>query len=76
MAIRDAFEVRLRRALDEASSTLDGILSAGPRPMIRAHDLRLSVRELVTEADFEALVAEVREQFLEQIRAGSRFRIV
>jgi hypothetical protein len=76
VAIRDAFEVRLRRALDDANSTLDGILSAGPRPMIRAHDLRLSGRELVTEADVEALVAEIREQLLEQVRAGSRIRLV
>ena len=72
VAIRDAFEVRLRRALDDANSTLDGILSAGPRPMIRAHDLRLTGRELVTEADVEALVAEIREQ----VRAGSRIRLV
>jgi hypothetical protein len=76
VALRDAFEVRLRRALDDANSTLDGILSSGPRPMIRAHDLRLSGRELVTDADVEALVAEIREQLLEQIRAGSRIRLV
>jgi hypothetical protein len=76
VALRDAFEVRLRRALDDANSTLDGILSAGPRPMIRAHDLRLTGRELVTEADVEALVAEIREQLLEQVRAGSRIRLV
>ena len=44
--------------------------------MIRAHDLRLSGRELATEADVDALVAEVREQLLEQVRARSRVRIV
>lgn len=45
--LRDALEVRLHRALDEANFALDGILSAGLRPMIRAHDLRLWGRELV-----------------------------
>jgi hypothetical protein len=74
--LRDAFEVRLHRALDEANFALDGIFSAGLRPMIRAHDLRLWGRELVTGADVEALVADIGEQLLEQVRAGSRIRIV
>jgi hypothetical protein len=44
--------------------------------MIRAHDLRLSNREVATEADIDALLAEIREQLLTQIKAGSRVRIV
>ena len=76
VAIRDAFEGRLRRALDDANSTLDGILSAGPRPMIRAHDLRLSGRQPVTEAAVEALVGDIREQLLEEVRTGSWIRLV
>jgi hypothetical protein len=76
VALRDAFDIQLRRAMDDANASLDGILSSGPSPMVRAHDLRLANREVVTEADVEALVAEIREQLLAQIRAGSRVRIV
>jgi hypothetical protein len=76
VALREAFDIRLRRAQADANTTLDGILSSGPRPMIRAHDLRLSNREVATEADIDALLAEIREQLLMQIKAGSRVRIV
>lgn len=76
VALKDAFDVRLRRALEEANATLDGILSAGPRPMIRPVDLRLANRELTTEADVDALLAEIREELLAQIKAGTRVRIV
>ena len=69
-------DVGVRPPVAPAAFTLDATLSAGPRPMNRAHDLRRSGRELVTEADIDALVAEIREQLLEQVRAGSRVRIV
>lgn len=72
VALRDAFDILLRRAMDEANASLDGILSSGPSPMVRAHDLRLANREVASEAD----VAEIREQLLAQIRAGRRVRIV
>ena len=42
----------------------------------RAHDLRLANREVATETGVEGLVAEIREQILARIRAGSRVRIV
>jgi len=74
--LRDAFEIRLRRAMDDANASLDGILSAGARRLVRAHDLRLANREVASEADVEALVAEIREQLLALVRAGSRVRIV
>lgn len=42
----------------------------------RAHDLRLALWGVATEALVEGLVAEIREQLLARIRAGSRVRIV
>ena len=76
-AIRTAYEAeRLRRALDDANATLDGLLSSGPTPLIRPVELRLSSRELATEADVEALLAEIRDELMAQIAAGSRVRIV
>jgi hypothetical protein len=56
--------------------TLDGLLSTGPRPLIRPVDLRLSSRELTTEADVDVLLAEIRDERLAQIQAGSRVRVV
>ena len=73
-AIRTAYAAeRLRRALDDANATLDGLLSSGPTPLIRP---RLSSRELATEADVEALLAEIRDELMAEIPAGSRVRIV
>jgi hypothetical protein len=46
------------------------------RPLIRPVDLRLSSRELATEDDVEALLAEIRSERIAQIQAGSRVRIV
>jgi hypothetical protein len=74
--LRESFEIRLRRAMDEANASLDDILSTGPNPMVRAHDLRLTNREVASEAEVEALVAEIREQLLAQVRDGTRVRIV
>lgn len=74
--LRDGFELRLERASKEANAVLDGLLSEGRRPMIRPHDLRLSNREVASVEDIEALVMEIREQLLEQIRAGARVRII
>jgi hypothetical protein len=76
VALRDAFDVRLRRAQDDANATLDDLLSSGPAPLIRPVDLQLSSRELATEADVEALLAEIRDELMAQIPAGSRVRIV
>lgn len=39
--------------------------------MVRAHDFRLANREVASEADVEALVAEIRDQLLVQIRPGA-----
>ena len=76
VAFRDAFDIRLRGGTDDANASLDGILSSAPSPMVRAHDFRLANREVASEADVEALVAEIRDQLLVQIRAGSRGRFV
>ena len=76
VALRDGFELRLERSSKDANAVLDGLLSEGRRPMVRPHDLRLSNREVASVEDVEALVMEVREQLLEQIRAGARVRII
>lgn len=73
--LKDPFQVRIRRAEDEANDTLDAILSEGNRALITSVDLALHNRELATEADVEALVSEIRARLLDQIRAGARVRL-
>lgn len=72
----DPFQVRLRRAEDEANHTLDRILSEGQQTFIRSLDLDLHNREVATEEEVDALLAEIRARLLEQIRAGTRVRLV
>jgi hypothetical protein len=75
-ALRDPFTLALQRAEEQANQTLDALLSAGEKPLIARLDLGLRHREVVSEADVEALVNEVRERLLEHVRAGVRVRVV
>ena len=73
-ALKDPFLLRLKRAEDEANEILDDLLS--DKKLIVKVNLRLRNRELKTEDDVEALVSEVRERLLAQVRAGKRVRLV
>ena len=46
------------------------------RPLIARVDLSLRNREVATEAEVRALVEEIRERLLEQVRAGARVRLL
>jgi hypothetical protein len=76
LELRDRFTLALQRAEDEANDILDGLLSEGDKPMIQTLDLGLRNREVVSEADIEALVEEIRARLLEQLRAGTRVRLI
>jgi hypothetical protein len=74
--LKDPFTVRLSRAEESANELLDGILSEGTKPLITKVDLHLRNREVATEADVQALVDEIRARLLEQVRAGTRVRLL
>jgi hypothetical protein len=74
--LRDPFQVALSRAEEEANEILDRILSEGAMPLIVRVDLALHNREVSTPEDVEALVTEIRERLLEQVRTGVRVRLV
>ncbi len=76
LALKEPFEVSLKRAEDEANERLDGILSEGDRRLIVKVDLGVRNREVATESEVEALVATIRDRLLEQVRAGQRVRIL
>ena len=75
-ALKEPFNVALKRAEDDANERLDGILSEGSHPMIVKVDLGIRNREVGTEAEVELLVSSIRERLLEQVRAGQRVRII
>jgi hypothetical protein len=74
--LKDPFIVRLQAAEEAANRLLDEYLSGGSKPMIVPVDLSLRNREIKTEADVEALVAEIRERLLAQVRSGQRIRLL
>jgi hypothetical protein len=74
--LKDPFTVALGRAEDRANDLLDEILSEGRKPLIARVDLQLRNREVATEADVQALVDEIRARLLEQVRAGTRVRLL
>jgi hypothetical protein len=74
--LKDPFDGVLKRAEDEANERLDGILSAGARPLIVKVDLGIRNREVGTEAEVVALVEDIKGRLLEQVQAGQRVRIV
>jgi hypothetical protein len=76
VALRDTFTLALQRAEEKANELLDDILSEGDKPLIARVELGLLNRELGSEADVEALLAELRERLLTPIRAGARVRLV
>ena len=78
LAALDApFVVALQQAEEEAGLKLDELLSQGNRPMLRRVQLSegLVDREIKTEGDVEAVVGQIRERLLEQVRAGVRVRL-
>jgi hypothetical protein len=74
--LKDPFALALQRAEDQANDLLDEILSEGEKPLITRLDLQLRNREVETEAEVQALVDEIKERLLEQVRAGVRVRLL
>ncbi len=72
--LRRSFPGRLSEAQTTANDALDEILAE--RVQVVKTDLRLKHREVSTETEVEALVAEVRTSLLEHVRAGKRVRIL
>lgn len=75
-ALKDPFDVALRKAEEEANLRLDQLLSEGDKPVIRRFDLgQLRNRELSSKADVEAFLDDLRGKLLSEIEAGSKLRL-
>lgn len=74
-ALAAPFDLALQQAEEAANDLLDQLLGEGDAPLITRLDLRLRNREITTEADVDALITEIRDRLLEQLRAGLRVRL-
>ena len=71
----DPFRGRLARATEQAHQLLDEILSRGPNPIIVVVNPGLRHREVATEGEVKALVTELEERLMAEVRAGRRVRL-
>ncbi len=71
----ETFKIALERATAEAQEHLAAIKNEGNRKPFIPVDLRLKNRYIETEADVDALLAEIREKLLAQLTAGTGARI-
>ena len=74
--LRDSARHALARAAEEANERLDQILSEGKEPPVRKVAMRLRNREIKTQAEFEAVLEELRGRVEPELRAGRRVRLV
>jgi hypothetical protein len=74
VALGKPWLTQLKEALDESNARLDALLSA--RRVVRPLSLGVTGREVETEAEVEALLAELRARLMEHVSAGVRVRVV
>ncbi len=75
-SLRDGYQAKLTRALEEANNRLDQVLSEGDKPVIRKVRANLQNREIKDSEELEQLLAELRVRVLEQLQAGARVRLI
>jgi hypothetical protein len=71
----ETFKIALERASAEAQQHFERILGEREGPIFVPVELNLRNRRVATEADVEALLAEIRETLLAQLRSGMRVRL-
>jgi hypothetical protein len=74
--LKDPFLMRLQVAEGEANRKLDEYLNSGSESMIVPMDLALENREIRSEAEVDALLEEIRERLVQQLRSGQRIRLL
>jgi hypothetical protein len=74
--LRDSARHALARAAEVANERLDQILSEGKEAPVRKVAMRLSNREIKTQAEFETVLEELRGKVEPELLAGRRVRLV
>ena len=75
--VRDTFATRLRDAEERANVLLDELLSKQQteKPVVKVES-RIAGREIANEAQLRALLAEIEERVMAQLKSGARVRLV
>jgi hypothetical protein len=75
--VRDTFATRLRDAEERANVLLDELLSKQQteKPVVKLES-RIAGREIANEAQLRALLAEIEERVMAQLKSGARVRLV
>lgn len=80
MELRDTALLKLQKAEQEANDTLDNVLSQDEQVQVQVVQLALIEslrnREVSTEQEVEALVNELRDRLLAQLKENTRIRII
>ena len=74
-SVRDTFDAALARATDAANDRLDKLLNELQKTPIVRVESRVANREVGTEAELEALLAELRGAIAPHVAAGRRVRL-
>jgi hypothetical protein len=74
--LRDSFIVRLQAAEERANRTLDEYRNTDSKHPFVPINLGLQNREVKSEAEVDALIEEIRERLLQQLRNGQRIRLL
>ena len=75
IVLRDSVPVRLREGVEQAHQRLEELLSEKFRVQVVPVKLGLANRELASPEEVEALLAELRERLLAQLKDNSRIRL-
>lgn len=73
--LRDSVPARLREAETEAQRRLDEAIARKKKKQVIAVPLSLQGRELATEAEVDAMLRELRERLVKQLRANTNICI-
>lgn len=76
IVLRDTVPARLREASEQAHRKLEELLAEKFRIQVVPVKTELQGRELSSSADVEALLAELRERLLAQLKNNSRIRLL
>ncbi|BAY19886.1 hypothetical protein NIES21_57560 (plasmid) [Anabaenopsis circularis NIES-21] len=75
LELKDSALIKLQKAEKAANTSLDNVLSEVTEEQVVQLPLNLSGREVSTEAEVDALVNQLRERLLAQLKPNTRIRL-
>ena len=75
LELKDSVLIKLQKAEKAANTSLDNVLSEVTEEQVVQLPLNLSGREVSTEAEIDALVNQLKERLLAQLKPNTRIRL-